>query len=253
MNATRWYYIILTGGFTLALVGFFVGTRQDEYTGVKETGYVDAPEDETSSDSGTRSARKYPELMEEPFRNNRQWQTALYEDQRYLDLDSPPAKQEPRAANRAYAGAPPTVPHTIQQRGDLGCASCHLNGQQIQDRVAPAMSHRFMQNCTQCHAPSEPKLPFETQRPETISGTNHFDGMQQTERGEREYAGSPPQMPHPIYMRQNCLSCHGPARTNAVTTTHPERRVCTQCHIPTDKWDFQPTQGFGYLKEPRAK
>ena len=34
-------------------------------------------------------------------------------------------------------------------------------------------------------------------------------------------------------MRENCYSCHGPGRVNAITTTHPERQSCTQCHAPS--------------------
>lgn len=49
---------------------------------------------------------------------------------------------------RAYAGAPPTIPHTTHMRED--CASCHgtlgLAGLRT--------SHPWRANCTQCHAPS---------------------------------------------------------------------------------------------------
>jgi len=49
---------------------------------------------------------------------------------------------------RAYAGAPPTIPHTTHMREN--CASCHgtlgLAGLRT--------SHPWRANCTQCHAPS---------------------------------------------------------------------------------------------------
>lgn len=49
---------------------------------------------------------------------------------------------------RAYAGAPPTIPHSTHMRQD--CASCHgLLGQR-----GLRTSHPWRANCTQCHAPS---------------------------------------------------------------------------------------------------
>jgi cytochrome c-type protein NapB len=49
---------------------------------------------------------------------------------------------------RAYAGAPPTIPHTTSMRED--CASCHGN----LGLVGLRTSHPWRANCTQCHAPS---------------------------------------------------------------------------------------------------
>jgi cytochrome c-type protein NapB len=49
----------------------------------------------------------------------------------------------------------------------------------------------------------------------------------------RAYAGAPAVMPHRVFMRESCLSCHsGPAAREEIRTSHPERTNCTQCHVP---------------------
>jgi nitrate reductase (cytochrome), electron transfer subunit len=62
---------------------------------------------------------------------------------------------------RAYPGAPPTIPHPTSMR--LDCTSCHGPG----GAVGLKTSHPWRQSCTQCHAPSaeldQRALPFTTQ------------------------------------------------------------------------------------------
>jgi nitrate reductase (cytochrome), electron transfer subunit len=40
-------------------------------------------------------------------------------------------------------------------------------------------------------------------------------------------------VPHPIFMRENCLSCHGAAGPEPIRTTHPWQTNCLQCHAPS--------------------
>ncbi len=54
----------------------------------------------------------------------------------------------PLRGERAYAGAPPTIPHATRMRGE--CASCHGPSGKIGLRTP----HPFQASCTQCHAPS---------------------------------------------------------------------------------------------------
>lgn len=54
---------------------------------------------------------------------------------------------------RAYPGAPPMVPHAVDQRGMPACLVCHENGLRIGDRIAPRMQHEERASCLQCHAP----------------------------------------------------------------------------------------------------
>jgi cytochrome c-type protein NapB len=48
--------------------------------------------------------------------------------------------------SRAMLGAPPTIPHTLQLRGD--CLSCHG----LVARQGLRTTHPWLQNCLQCHA-----------------------------------------------------------------------------------------------------
>lgn len=53
----------------------------------------------------------------------------------------------PTAGHRAYPGAPPVIPHSVQMREN--CAACH--GWSGADGLKS--SHPWRRSCTQCHAP----------------------------------------------------------------------------------------------------
>jgi cytochrome c-type protein NapB len=57
----------------------------------------------------------------------------------------------PSQGSRLYASAPPTIPHTRQNRQD--CEVCHVGAQ-----AHPVLrtSHEYRQNCNQCHVASVP-------------------------------------------------------------------------------------------------
>lgn len=56
---------------------------------------------------------------------------------------------------RAFEGAPPLVPHEIEE--ESGCLDCHRLG----DNDAPITSHPERVNCVQCHIPQrEGVKPF---------------------------------------------------------------------------------------------
>lgn len=133
-----------------------------------------------------------------------------------------------RAARRAYDGAPPVVPH---RNFGVECVSCHnARGMEV-DGVgfAPPSPHEetqgmsAMSHCRQCHVEV---------RAAGLFRENGFQGIAQDMRhGERMYAGAPPVLPHPVFMRENCLACHtGPAAREGIRTDHPERVNCRQCH-----------------------
>jgi cytochrome c-type protein NapB len=132
-----------------------------------------------------------------------------------------------RAARRAYDGAPPRVPHAIDERSTSACLACHAEGLIIAERVAPRMSHPVYQNCTQCHV-SESTVRIEAA---TSPSANTFVGML-PEAGRRFLPDAPPVMPHPRWMRETCASCHGALGPPGLRTTHPERQSCEQCHVP---------------------
>jgi hypothetical protein len=69
---------------------------------------------------------------------------------------------EQRGRNRAFNGAPPTVPHSIDQQTDAACVACHQTGAVASTIRIPRMSHQFLTNCTQCHVESHSRhLPSE--------------------------------------------------------------------------------------------
>lgn len=132
-----------------------------------------------------------------------------------------------RAERRAYDGAPPRIPHTIDERSTSSCIACHGEGLVIADRIAPRMSHPLFHNCTQCHVTLAKPMIERSQQP----SDNSFIGLP-PHPGRRYLPGAPPVMPHPRAMHETCASCHGELGPPGLRTTHPERQSCEQCHAP---------------------
>ena len=129
---------------------------------------------------------------------------------------------EPRLRpNRLYFGAPPMISHDAGP--DMNdCLVCHGE----EDLGAPLTPHPTRLGCRQCHA------AFDEEAGEFRS--NSFKGLPPpSRRSDRVQPQVPPVMPHPVLLREKCLVCHGPeAREEVISTTHPERLRCRQCHIP---------------------
>lgn len=134
-----------------------------------------------------------------------------------------------RAQRRAYDGAPPVIPHKLQT---AVCTTCHTEiGKAIPNMgFAPANPHAStpfagsVQNCKQCHVFARDRKLF---------AKTSFTGLAQNlRRGERQYAGAPPVMPHGTLMRENCRACHtGNAARPEIRCSHPQRTNCRQCHV----------------------
>jgi cytochrome c-type protein NapB len=134
-----------------------------------------------------------------------------------------------RASRRAYDGAPPVVPH-----GKLGadCRNCHTGvGIEVPGvGYSPPNPHGATAGlsdrarCEQCHVYAETDGVFRA------SG---WAGMLQDLRAGRRWSGgSPPVIPHRVFMRENCAACHtGAAAREEIRTSHPERIRCVQCHV----------------------
>lgn len=131
-----------------------------------------------------------------------------------------------RARNRAYDGAPPTVPHPTDAQSVASCLVCHGEGLKVGDRVASKMSHSVMTNCTQCHVEQSP-----------VAAASGFVGAYRAGPGERASPGAPPTVPHHTWMRERCTSCHGLVTRPGTRTTHPWLTNCTQCHAPSAALD----------------
>lgn len=131
--------------------------------------------------------------------------------------------------NRAYQGAPPSIPHPVKNEfsyGENTCLQCHQNGGFVQkfNAYAPVTPHPEMVNCRQCHVSQQTTILFKETDfvklfPPSVGVNNALEG-------------SPPIIPHQIQMRENCLACHaGPAAPKEIRVTHPERVNCRQCHV----------------------
>lgn len=136
-----------------------------------------------------------------------------------------------RALRRAYDGAPPVIPH---QDFGMSCTSCHtMQGVELPGAgFALPYPHEntiglsALANCRQCHV-------FQQNAPGFADTT--FVGLRQDLRkGRRLNELAPPVMPHPVFMRENCVAWHtGPAAREEIRTPHPERTNCRQCHVQT--------------------
>lgn len=135
-----------------------------------------------------------------------------------------------RSARRAYDGAPPTIPHQIDQLAAPSCLACHELGKVVAGVVAPRMSHERHDSCTQCHVvASDPRRVAITPPPPETT----FVGLESVRGGERAWAGAPPTIPHSTLMRERCESCHGTLGALGMRSTHPWRQSCVQCHAPS--------------------
>jgi nitrate reductase (cytochrome), electron transfer subunit len=136
-----------------------------------------------------------------------------------------------RAERRAYDGAPPVVPHPVDERAIPNCLTCHEKGAVVGGLTARALSHPAFGSCLQCHttAPAAHGSPtVASVAPESAFEPEPFGG-----HGTRAWPEAPPAMPHSNWMRQNCSSCHGVAGHPGLRTPHADRQNCQQCHATT--------------------
>lgn len=135
--------------------------------------------------------------------------------------------------NRAFHGAPPSIPHPVKDKRTMGgntCLQCHQNGGFVErfSAYAPITPHPEMVNCKQCHV---------EQNTQTLFKVSNFNKISVPKVGvNNALEGSPPIIPHQIQMRENCLSCHaGPSAPKEIRVSHPERINCRQCHVLNNK------------------
>jgi cytochrome c-type protein NapB len=151
---------------------------------------------------------------------------------RALDYAAMPAEPNTRRrlavfyARRAYPGAPPVIPHRVEdaQAGGKACLSCHADGGWAPKlgAYAPVVPHPELVSCRQCHVPETTKSLFRA----TTWTTTAPPSIRQA-----ALPGSPPPIPHALQMRENCLACHGgPGAVAEIRTSHPTRVNCRQCH-----------------------
>lgn len=154
-----------------------------------------------------------------------------------------------RGASRAFNGAPPTIPHPVNETSTVACIVCHGEGAKTDTLRIPKMSHQFLANCTQCHVENNPR-----HMTATLFRESSFVGLPAPTAGPRAFPGAPPQIPHSTWMRSDCMSCHGFAGLHGIRTTHPWRNSCTQCHAPSSTLDQSLfTAEPRFLEPPRVE
>jgi len=131
-------------------------------------------------------------------------------------------------SRRAYAGAPPIIPHAVENDGVINdsCLSCHQDGGYVPEYNAytPVTPHPEMGNCRQCHVEQVVEGLF--------AGGTEWTQPNLPKRGQQSIPGGPLQIPHTLQFRENCLACHaGPQAVVEIRSSHPERENCLQCHV----------------------
>lgn len=228
--------LFLAIGLGLALVGLLRGFQH------RQLPPRAAPPGVTVAEATVPVAVTYRQLPEARLRPNAGWQSNLAT----LQFDRPglfdpvvrteetrQAALADRARNRAYDGAPPTIPHPVQAGSDSACLTCHGEGIRVGDRVASKVSHPHFTNCTQCHVESA----HTGMRLQEVSREGSFVGVYRAGPGTRASPGAPPTIPHATWMREDCTSCHGLIARPGLRTTHPWLTNCTQCHAPSAELD----------------
>lgn len=239
-------HVILACVFGIAIAGIFMGFY-DTLTPAGQPGFADTASPGSEEEHGdTPQAVVYSEMTGARFGPNADWESAwpVQTADPNVSYDLSPATAEARtqtnaqrAQRRAYSGAPPVVPHAIDQTNAASCLVCHGEGMKVGTVIAPKMSHESYTNCTQCHVESINRaLPPTTG---TRAAPTLFIGLEAPGPGERAWPGAPPTIPHTTWMRENCNSCHGNLAETALQTSHPWRINCVQCHAPSaelDQW-----------------
>lgn len=252
----------LSGGVVFALVvlaagvvGLFVGTQSTHHTAQERRRTLEdraitpaarvVPADGVREPGSAPNAVRWAELPATARGPNGGFANALSKmvqpalvTETYPDRDGRlEASLAARATRRAYDGAPPTIPHAIEERSAMSCLACHGEGLVINGRVAPKVSHERYAQCTQCHVTMDKPMVEMAASPPLDSS---FVGLRSSP-GDRFLPDAPPTTPHGTFMRGDCASCHGPLGAPGLRTTHPERQSCTQCHATNNPLE----QGLG--------
>lgn len=229
----RAVHLVLAAVIALAFIGFFVGI---DY-GVPKTNENEPAPRRAVNESVVIPSTSYADLRATPIGPNRQWKNQIQNlplaegvvpTSDVVDPMLRRASLELRDERRAYNGAPPIIPHAVDQMSSDNCLACHGKDLRVENRVANAPPHPSFANCLQCHAP-DASSPFTP----TLLVNNTFKGVPAPLDGSRAWPGAPPVVPHSTFMRDNCLACHGRNGSPGLRTTHPERQQCLQCHAPS--------------------
>jgi cytochrome c-type protein NapB len=236
---------------SVAVTGYFVGLQSPMNPNpvVEKNGRLEANRDQQVKSSQIGQDRnvilstQYADMGAAIREPTLKWKTTLNEltatskplAEISITVDDKVSALAERGRNRAFNGAPPTIPHPIDEMSAASCMACHGTGFNSKTLRISQVSHQFLTNCTQCHVEN-----FD-QDPDTLSSAeNTFVGLPAPTGGPRAFDGAPPMIPHSTWMRFNCTSCHGVNGPFGIRTTHPWRQNCQQCHAPSSELDQVP-------------
>jgi len=237
--------VLLAIVLVVSVSGYFMGLRQTATTTApsRDLEEIIARKDEATGEAPR--VREYSLMRFLPKANHGWSNTVAHFPAPVADLalTNPPSPEErllavqQRRARRAFEGAPPVIPHAIDQTSAISCLACHGEGKVINQRVASRISHPPFSNCTQCHVPAAVTIARDPDPALAAPATNTFRGLTSFSAGLRAFPGAPRTIPHPTWMRNDCMSCHGPGGAFGLRTSHPGRQSCTQCHAPSADQD----------------
>jgi cytochrome c-type protein NapB len=148
--------------------------------------------------------------------------------QAYLEGHSTERTLEVYYSRRQYLGAPPFIPHKVEddEGAEMACLTCHAKGGWTAElkRHTPLTPHPEQTACRQCHVPQVEQRLFHG---------NNWLSTPPPRLGRAYLPGGPPPIPHALQMRGDCIACHvGPGAVTAIRVQHPSRGNCRQCHVP---------------------
>jgi len=239
----RWWPLLGVLAVAIALVGFWGGVNQPRLP-------TRSPESHPVVATGpVLRVPSYRDLREGSRGVNRDWASNFdkFKQERPGLFDVVVKSPELKAAaildrtrTRAFEGAPPVVPHPIVQQSAQSCLVCHGEGLKLGDKLATRISHAHFTSCTQCHVEAETSGPFDAVIAGASGYENTFTGIERSGPGTRAMGGSPPQIPHTMWLREDCTSCHGLVARPGLRTSHPWLSNCVQCHAPSAELDRVP-------------
>ncbi len=244
ISARKLAVVAVIAALTTGASGYFMGLLQTSRaaTATRTSQETNLAPNSFASSTVAPEAPRYDELRDRSRQPNQAWHSslAMLAPAPAFTDNTPPLSsadldrlRTTRESRRAYNGAPPTVPHPIDQYQSASCLACHGTPTRIDMRDVPQMSHAPYTHCIQCHAPQHGPGPALAPPPPSLATpalANSFSGQPAPAGGSRAYGSAPPVMPHTTQMRENCTSCHGPGGSSVIKTTHPQRQNCLQCH-----------------------
>ncbi len=232
-RTTRFTHIVFSAVIAAALMGFLIGIDD----GVPRPDPDTRPPAPPAAAPHVLPALSYAQMRERDTGPNREWRSDLARlsrpDADITAVPSPTPAQKltslaARADRRAYDGAPPVIPHSVDQLSSAACLACHQDSVRVGTKESAILPHPYLSACQQCHVQDSSRRfePF-------VLASNGFDGLPAALEGDRAWTGAPPVVPHSTFMRQNCSACHGPTGAPGLESTHPWRQNCLQCHAPS--------------------